>query len=155
MTVYALLCILQKGAELWVYTILNTRDMDVATEEFCFEKLLFFSTSMNYHLCRLELQPNLCKLFSFLICIACLCRLPFHFIHRFYQGAAESCSELHELLRSDLISVFLCQDMYGWPDEPFEEMDSTLAVQQVPKHGKMRSWISLFFEPYLLKHKAF
>lgn len=23
------------------------------------------------------------------------------------------------------------QDMYGWPDEPFEEMDSTLAVQQV------------------------
>ena len=26
---------------------------------------------------------------------------------------------------------FCIQDMYGWPDEPFEEMDSTLAVQQV------------------------
>ena len=26
---------------------------------------------------------------------------------------------------------FLHQNMYGWPDEPFEEMDSTLAVQQV------------------------
>ena len=24
--------------------------------------------------------------------------------------------------------------MYGWPDEPFEEMDSTLAVQQVLKY---------------------
>lgn len=30
--------------------------------------------------------------------------------------------------------VVLIQDLYGWPDEPFEEMDSTLAVQQVLKY---------------------
>ena len=37
------------------------------------------------------------------------------------------------------VCLFVClfvfsllhQNMYGWPDEPFEEMDSTLAVQQV------------------------
>ena len=31
----------------------------------------------------------------------------------------------------DVVVVLILQDMYGWPDEPFEEMDSTLAVQQV------------------------
>lgn len=30
-----------------------------------------------------------------------------------------------------VVVVLILQDMYGWPDEPFEEMDSTLAVQQV------------------------
>ena len=30
-----------------------------------------------------------------------------------------------------VMTVSFQQDMYGWPDEPFEEMDSTLAVQQV------------------------
>ena len=30
-----------------------------------------------------------------------------------------------------VVFVILPQDMYIWPDEPFEEMDSTLAVQQV------------------------
>ena len=29
------------------------------------------------------------------------------------------------------VVVLILQDLYGWPDEPFEEMDSTLAVQQV------------------------
>ena len=29
----------------------------------------------------------------------------------------------------------ISQDMYGWPDEPFEEMDSTLAVQQVHQYS--------------------
>ena len=32
-----------------------------------------------------------------------------------------------------VMTVSFQQDMYGWPDEPFEEMDSTLAVQQVTK----------------------
>ena len=31
------------------------------------------------------------------------------------------------------MTVSFQQDMYGWSDEPFEEMDSTLAVQQVTK----------------------
>lgn len=30
-----------------------------------------------------------------------------------------------------IIFFFLQQDFYNWPDESFEEMDSTLAVQQV------------------------
>ena len=30
-----------------------------------------------------------------------------------------------------VVVLILLQDLYGWPDEPFEEMDSTLAVQQV------------------------
>ena len=27
--------------------------------------------------------------------------------------------------------IFFLQDFYNWPDESFDEMDSTLAVQQV------------------------
>ena len=36
----------------------------------------------------------------------------------------------------DVVVVLILQDMYGWPDEPFEEMDSTLAVQQVLEYFK-------------------
>ena len=39
-----------------------------------------------------------------------------------------------------VMTVSFQQDMYGWPDEPFEEMDSTLAVQQVTKE----LWITFF-----------
>ena len=39
-----------------------------------------------------------------------------------------------------VMTVSFQQDMYGWPDEPFEEMDSTLAVQQVTEE----LWITFF-----------
>ena len=40
-----------------------------------------------------------------------------------------------------VMTVSFQQDMYGWPDEPFEEMDSTLAVQQVTEE----LWIIFLF----------
>ena len=48
--------------------------------------------------------------------------------------------------------MYYAQDMYGWPDEPFEEMDSTLAVQQVMEYHRSIRELKLSKDPNFLCH---
>ena len=51
-----------------------------------------------------------------------------------------------------LFIMYYAQDMYGWPDEPFEEMDSTLAVQQVMEYHRSIRELKLSKGPNFLCH---